>query len=111
MNPEWLAKRLAALKTLHADPEFQAKRLETLKKLHVELKGRPRPVGAGTPSIPIEVYDLETKTKTLYSSMREVALALNVPYSSITSYCSRSSRRKQSPYKGRYQIQKLRNSI
>lgn len=54
-------------------------------------------------------FNLETKTKTLYSSMREAALALNVPYSSITSYCSRSVRRNTNPYKGRYQIKKLSN--
>ena len=51
-------------------------------------KGRLRPVGAGIPSVAIEVLDLETGIKTVYSSIGETARALDVAQSSISYYFS-----------------------
>jgi len=45
--------------------------------------GRKRAEGAGSPSIPIEVFDLETSTKTFYPSMNETGRALGVASGSI----------------------------
>lgn len=94
-NPEWKINNLKALKKLRANPEAQTKRLEALKnfyadpvwkknnperlrKLSASLKGRARPEGAGKPAIQIEVLDIETQTKLLYSSRSEAAKALGV---------------------------------
>ena len=67
-------------------------------------KGRKRAEGAGSPSVPIEVLDLETGLKTIYPSMSAVGEALSVPAGSIRMYFSRNN---QNPYKGRYVLQKL----
>jgi group I intron endonuclease len=67
-------------------------------------KGRKRAEGAGSPSVQIEVIDMETGMKTTYPSMSETAQALGVPSGSIRTYFSRNT---QKPYKGRYLLQKL----
>jgi hypothetical protein len=65
--------------------------------------GRKRAEGAGSPSIPIEVFDLETSTKTFYPSMNETGRALGVASGSIRVYFSRNS---QNHFKGRYILTK-----
>jgi hypothetical protein len=86
---------------------------ETIKKIRESMKGnkngknglgRKRAEGAGSPSLPIEVLDLETGNKTIYPSMSEAAKALSVPSGSIRIYFSRNT---QTPYKGRYFLQKI----
>jgi hypothetical protein len=66
--------------------------------------GRQRAEGAGSPSVQIEVLDLETGTKTVYPSMNETGRALGVPSGSIRMYFSRNTLK---PYKDRYFLKKL----
>jgi hypothetical protein len=66
--------------------------------------GRQRPKGAGSPSVQIEVLDLETGTKTVYPSMNETGRALGVPTGSIQMYFSRNTSK---PYKGKFLLRKL----
>ena len=74
---------------------------ETKKRIRENLLGRQRPEGAGSPSVQIEVLDLETGTKTVYPSMSEAERALGVSSGSVRVYFSRSQQR---PYKGRYKF-------
>ena len=67
-------------------------------------KGRKRAEGAGSPSVQIEVIDMETGIKTTYPSMSETAQALGVPSGSIRMYFSRNLQR---PFKGKYLLQKI----
>lgn len=67
-------------------------------------KGRKRAEGAGSPSVQVEVFDLETGMKTIYPSMSAVAKAIGVASGSILMYFSVNT---QKPYKGRYLLQKL----
>jgi hypothetical protein len=67
-------------------------------------KGRKRAEGAGSPSVPVEVFDQETGMKTIYPSMSEVGKGLGVPSGSIRMYFFSNT---QKPYKGRYLLQKL----
>jgi group I intron endonuclease len=73
---------------------------ETIAKL----KGRIRPEGAGTPSISLEVLDLQTGEKTVYVSMSAFANFLGVPAARIASYFSSKTKK---PYKGRYEMRKI----
>lgn len=120
-NPKYRAKRIEQLKRLHADPEYIAKRLEHLKRLHSTQehkqqikqlgknnKGRPKTDGSGKPSFPIEVLDLETGIKTIYTSINEAARSIEVAQSSM----SLAFKRKPGEStilmkKKRYQITKL----
>jgi group I intron endonuclease len=61
--------------------------------------GVPRPEGAGSPSQPIEVVDMEKNETTIYNSMSEAARALNINKSRISTYFSNNQKK---PYKGRY---------
>jgi group I intron endonuclease len=72
---------------------------ETTIKISDAMKGRKKSVGAGKPSVQIEVLDLETGTKTTYYSMSEAARALDITQSTITRYFSRNNPK---PCKGRY---------
>lgn len=49
--------------------------------------GRQRAEGAGSPSVQIEVLDLETGIKTVYPSMNETGRALSVPPLGVVSEC------------------------
>ena len=73
-------------------------------KIALGTKGRARAIGAGSPSVPIEVFNMETGIKTIYSSMSEAAKDLGVPSGSIRMYFSRYS---QKPFKKKYLLQKL----
>ena len=73
---------------------------ETIAKL----KGRIRPTGAGTPSVPLEVLDLQTGEKTVYVSMSAFANFLGIPAARIASYFSSKTKK---PYKGRYEMRKI----
>jgi len=53
-------------------------------------KGRKRAEGAGSPNVPIEVFDQNTGIKTIYPSMSAAAKALDVPSGSIRMYFSRN---------------------
>lgn len=70
------------------------KRVQTILCL-----GVPRPEGAGSPSQPIEVVDMEKNETTIYNSMSEAARALNINKSRISTYFSNNQKK---PYKGRY---------
>jgi len=114
---EQKSKRLEGLKRLNSSPKLKAKRLEHLKRLnsspaHQEQlkrqaennKGRARPKGAGKPSIPIEVFDLETGIKTIYSSIKEVALFIGCSSGTISNYFIHNQKK---PFRGRFVMQKL----
>ena len=120
-DPIWKSNNKEALKRLHSDPLVRAKRIESLKKLsenlelkknnsealkilHAKLKGRARPEGAGIPAIQIELYDLETQTKTIYPSISETAKAIGISPRSITRYFSGDTTK---PYRGKYFMKKL----
>lgn len=81
---------------------------EETKKI---FKGRLRPVGAGIPSVAIEVLDLETGIKTVYSSIGETARALDVAQSSISYYFSPKYKLKPNSKsalcKGRYKLSQI----
>lgn len=70
--------------------------------------GVKRAEGAGSPSIPIEVLNIETQMKTTYPSMNETGRALGVPCGSIRMYFSRNT---QNPYKNKYVQTKLINPL
>jgi len=105
-SDESIAKIKAKLKGRIFTPEHLAN-LSAAKKGNNNAtgsKGRKRAEGAGSPSVQIEVFDQETRMKTIYPSMSAVAKALGVPSGSIRMYFSRNNHK---PYKGRYLLQKL----
>jgi group I intron endonuclease len=56
---------------------------EHLKRLNLSQKGRAKPEGSGSLSVPIEVLDLETGIKTIYPSISEAARAIGLTNASI----------------------------
>jgi group I intron endonuclease len=76
---------------------------ETKKKLSDAKLGQPRPEGAGKPSQKIYVFDKDKNETTVYESISEAAIALNINQSIISLYFSRNQ---QKPYKGRYTFKK-----
>lgn len=104
-NPEAQAKRLEALNKFYADPDWKEKNPERLIKLSASLKGRARPEGAGKPAVQIEVLDIESQVKFIYSSRSEAAKALGVSPRSVSRNFSDGI--SQPPYKGRYVIKRL----
>lgn len=70
------------------------------------MKGRPRPEGAGSSKIALEVLDLETGNKNTYESISAFAEFLGIPVARIGSYFSSKTKR---PYKGRYEMRKIIN--
>lgn len=101
---------IAKLKAVLKDRVFTPEHLEKLSaskvgnKNGVGGKGRKRADGAGSPSVQIEVLELETGIKTIYPSISEAGQALGVPSGSIRMHLSRNSKK---PYKGMYFLQKL----
>ena len=85
----------AALKGIKRSEETKAK-----------MKGRPRPEGAGSSKIALEVLDLETGNKNTYESISAFAEFLGIPVARIGSYFSSKTKR---PYKGRYEMRKIIN--
>lgn len=85
---------------------WKLKASERMKIIGASFKGRARPEGAGSPSIQIEVLDLETQIKTIYPSRAEASKALGLSPRSVGRYFSGEISR---PYKGRYMI-KIFNS-
>jgi hypothetical protein len=76
-SDESVAKMKAKLKGRIFTPEHLAN-LSAAKKGNNNAtgsKGRKRAEGAGSPSVQIEVIDMETGMKTTYPSMSETALA------------------------------------
>jgi len=67
--------------------------------------GKKKPEGSGSPSIKIKVFDILTDISTIYNSISEAAKALNCPSSSISVYFSR---KRQTPFKKRYLLEKLK---
>lgn len=105
-EPEYNILKIAgSFKGFKQTEEHKQKIRESLKgnKNATNGLGRQRAEGAGSPSVQIEVFDLETSTKTFYPSMNETGKALGVPSGSIRMYFSRNS---QNPYKGRYILKK-----
>lgn len=85
-------KHLEQLKRLHESSEHKEhlnrlnsspEHLEHLKRIHLSMKGRAKPEGAGTPSIPVEVFDTLNNEIRVYPSMKEVARELGVSEGSI----------------------------
>lgn len=66
------AKHLEHLKRINSSPEHK----EQLKLLNLRKKGSPRPEGAGTPSVKIEVVDTLTQEKMVFTSISEAARAI-----------------------------------
>jgi group I intron endonuclease len=105
-------KQLEHWKNLHANPEEQARRSEHIKRINLSNKGRPRPEGAGTPSVSIEVLDTLTDQITVYTSISEAARAIGVGKSSIGMAFKYQEEKGVSTIwikKKRYQITKLRS--
>jgi len=73
---------------------------ETLAKL----KGRIRSERSGRAKVQLEVYDLDTGIKTIYTTMKGAAQALGIYTGTISTYFSRST---SAPYKGRYIFKKI----
>jgi len=96
---------------------------ETIKKkISGSMKGnnngknglwRKRAEGGGSPSLTIKVLDKEIGNKTIYPSISDSAKDLGVPSGSIRIYFSLppfgGERKTQTPYKGRYLLQKISN--
>jgi NUMOD3 motif/NUMOD1 domain len=97
--PEYNLNSIAGSRfgTKHSE-EARQKMSESHKGENNPMYGKPRPVGAGSPSVQIEVFDLETRMKTIYPSMSAVAKALNCNESSIRSNIKSSKK----PYKNIY---------
>jgi hypothetical protein len=76
---------------------------ETRKNMIGKNKGRARPIGAGSISIPIEIFDLETGITTICPSMLEKEKSLIVNPGSIRTYFCRKG---TYYYKGRYLLKK-----
>ena len=66
--------------------------------------GKPRPIGGGRRSQPIEVLDLNTNGTTQYKSISEAAIALDISRDSIRNIFRTNQ---QKPYKGRYVFKKM----
>jgi group I intron endonuclease len=74
---------------------------DTRRRMSEAKKGMTKIEGSGSPSVSIEVLDLETGIKTIYPSMSEVARALGIPKMRISQYLSRNQ---QKPYKNKYRF-------
>ena len=134
---EQKAKHLERLKNLHANLEYQARRLEHLKNLHLSKehqehlkrlnlsqKGRPRPEGAGLPSVALEVFDTKNNEAIVYealatrspsygrprSSISEAARAIGVTETAIRNAFKRKGESTIYIKKKRYQVTKLSGS-
>jgi group I intron endonuclease len=79
--------------------EVRAKMCDAKMGENNPMFGVPRPEGAGSPSQPIEVVDMEKNETTIYNSMSEAARALNINKSRISTYFSNNQKK---PYKGSY---------
>ena len=104
-NPEYKAKRLAQLKISNYSKEHK----EHLKRLAIKNKGRPKTEGSGSPSVSIEVLDLETGIQTIYPSISEAARAIGVTPASIFMAFKRQGESIIWVKKRRYKITKLSN--
>jgi hypothetical protein len=62
-------------------------------------KSNPRPVGSGSPPIPINVFDNETKLTTTYESISEAARILGIKKSIISRFIRNNQK---TPYKSRF---------
>lgn len=100
-TPERLAELLERLKSL----EHQ----EHLKRLNLSQKGRARPKGAGSLSVPIEVLDTDNNETTVYPSISEAARAIGVTNASIFMAFKRQGESIIWVKKRRYKITKLSN--
>lgn len=78
-------------------PEGMGKKIS--EETRAKLKCRIRPVGSGSPSVQIEVFDRETGIKTIYLSIAEAAQALGLHKGSISKYFSKGCLK---PFKGRF---------
>jgi group I intron endonuclease len=74
---------------------------DTRRRVSAAKKGMTKIEGSGSPSVPIEVLDLETDIKTTYDSMSEAARALGINKAVISEYLSRN---RQKPYKNKYRF-------
>jgi group I intron endonuclease len=68
------------------------------------LYNKPRVEGSGRPSQRLEVLDNLTNQKTVYNSMVEAALALNIRVSSISTYFAEN---RTTPFRKRYLFKKI----
>lgn len=68
--------------------------------------GKPRAVGAGSPSKKMEVIDIQNNITTIYDSMSSAASALNIRKSTIYGYFSHNRKL----YKNRYIFIKCKSS-
>ena len=80
--------------------------LEETKDLPVIIPKGGKPEGSGLPPVQIEVFDLETTSKTIFPSITEAAKFIGCKVSTIGSYFTRNQ---NSPYRGRYYFKKLSN--
>ena len=106
-SEETKAKMSLAKKGKNHTEETKAK-MSAAKIGNENSKGRPRPEGAGSPAVAIEVFDLLTQQKTTYPSISAAAKALDVDGSNLRKYLSENTSRL---YKRRYQLQKVENTI
>ena len=107
LKPEYNILKIAGSALGYKHTEENKKRISDSMKGNKNAEnglGRQRAEGAGSPNVQIEVLDLETDIKTIYSSMNETGRALGVPSGSIRMYFSRNTLK---PYKDRYILKKL----
>jgi hypothetical protein len=67
-------------------------------------KGQKKIEGSGMPCQAIKVFDNKTNQTTVYESISEAAIALNINFQAISKYFIRNQ---QKPYKGQYTFKKL----
>lgn len=70
-----------------------------ITKLEISYEKTVKVVESWRRGIPIEVLDLDTKTKTVYSSMRSAAFAIGIEHSTIRKYLGLGE-----PYKNKYKF-------
>lgn len=107
LNPEYNILKIAGSPLGYNHSEESKRKISERMKGNKNAKnglGRQRAEGAGSPSVQIEVLDLETGIKTVYFSMNETGRALGVPSGSIRMNLFRDSLK---PFKDRYILKKL----
>jgi predicted GIY-YIG superfamily endonuclease len=80
---------------------------ETIEKISGEnhhMFGKARPLGSGSPSQKVKVFDQKTNKTTTHDSISEAAKSLSISSSSIRSYFCKNQ---QKPYKNRYIFTKV----
>jgi len=95
LKPEYNILKLAGSSLGHIYSEETKEKMRKLRNENL----------AGRIKVLVEVLDMETGIKTVYSSMSEAAKDLNVFKGTLSNYFLRGT---QTPFKGRYKISKVK---